>query len=136
MNNDFLGKGWAFPPAFDRSSGGVKMAEGLDDINQCLHILLSTKLGERIMRPDFGCNMDEAVFEAMSTSFQTYIKDLVKQAILLYEPRITLISITTANSDELNGVMLIEVTYQVKGHNTRSNYVYPYYIQEGTNINL
>ena len=59
----FLGRGWSFPPTFDRKVGGVQMLEHEDDIASSLHILLSTARGERIMVPQYGCNMDELVFE-------------------------------------------------------------------------
>jgi len=58
------------------------------DIQSSLDILLSTRPGERVMRPDYGCNLDELVFEPLTTTFKTYIKDLVATAILYHEPRI------------------------------------------------
>jgi hypothetical protein len=40
------------------------------------------------------------------------------------------------DTQELEGVVLIEVTYRVKSTNSRFNFVYPYYKLEGTDINL
>jgi phage baseplate assembly protein W len=59
-----------------------------EDIQSSLHILLTTRLGERVMQPTYGCNLDELVFETMTTTFKSHIRDLVKTAILYHEPRI------------------------------------------------
>ena len=46
----FLGKGWSFPPAFDKKLGSVEMVSMEEDIRQSLEIYFGTKPGERIMR--------------------------------------------------------------------------------------
>jgi phage baseplate assembly protein W len=89
----FLGTGWGFPPAFSNKSSDVGMLSDVDDIQSSLEILLTTRPGERVMRPDYGCNLDELVFEPLTTTFKTYIKDLISTAILYYEPRIEVNSI-------------------------------------------
>jgi uncharacterized Zn-binding protein involved in type VI secretion len=67
-HNSFLGTGWSFPPTFDRDSGQVEMVSDLADIEQSLDILLSTSLGERVMVPDYGCNLDDYMFESLSNN--------------------------------------------------------------------
>lgn len=131
--NSFLGTGWAFPPSFDIEAGTVEMVSNTEDINQSLDILLSTALGERVMQPKYGCNMDEFIFESLSSSNIGYIKDRVKNAILFYEPRITAekIEVTTNDSvDLLEGRFTITVEYTIPGTNSRFNYVYDYYKNE------
>ena len=64
------------------------MLEGEQDIESSLQILLSTALGERIMQPKYGCNMDDMVFENLDTTLKTEIKNRMQTAILYYEPRI------------------------------------------------
>ena len=60
--NSFLGTGWAFPPTFDPVSGTVELVSGEKDINESLNILLSTSIGERVMQPKYGCNMQDYLF--------------------------------------------------------------------------
>jgi phage baseplate assembly protein W len=134
MNNSFLGTGWSFPPSFEKSSGEVNMTSGEDDIQSSLHILLTTRMGERVMQPTYGCNLDELVFESLSSTTRSYIRDLVKTAILYFEPRIKLNKVDLDDSRDLEGVILISVDYTVRTTNTRFNYVFPYYINEGTDI--
>jgi phage baseplate assembly protein W len=136
MNLTFLGRGWSFPPTFNTSFSGVEMLEQEADIASSLEILLSTTPGERVMIPEFGCNLEELVFETLDTRTKTLMADKIESAILYYESRIDLESVTLDDSLELEGVVLIEVVYRVRTTNSRFNFVYPFYKQEGTDINL
>lgn len=104
------------------------------DIESSLHILLSTRLGERTMLPDYGCNLDELVFESLTSTFKSYIKDLVKTAIIRHEPRIKLNSIDLDDAQEYDGIIRVIIDYTIQSKNTRFNYVYPFYINEGSDI--
>ncbi|MCG9910682.1 MAG: GPW/gp25 family protein [Flavobacteriales bacterium] len=130
----FLGRGWKFPPEFDRHSGTTSMLEAESDIQSSLHILLSTRLGERVMLPNYGCNIDHLVFESMDLTMITYLRDLVENAILYNEPRIKLEKVSIDASTQEEGLLSIEISYTIHGTNTRSNYVYPFYINEGNNL--
>lgn len=134
-NTDFLGTGWGFPPTFERSTGTVEMLSNEADIHSSLEILLTTRLGERVLRADYGCNMDELVFEPITTTFLTYIRDRIKVAILYHEPRIELKSIDFSKSIENEGLVWVKIEYAIRATNTRFNYVFPFYQKEGTNIN-
>lgn len=134
MDNSFLGTGWSFPPTFDKFNGVVEMTSDEIDIQRSLQILLSTRKGERVMEPDYGCNLDEMLFEPMNTTFKTYIGELVTTAILFYEARIDLQSVVVDDSNEVNGVILLIINYTVRTTNSRFNYVYPYYKIEGTEL--
>ena len=136
MRARFLGRGWSFPPTFNRARPGVDMLEDEIDIASSLEILLSTALGERTMLPQYGCNLDELVFESLDTRMKTLMADKVETAILYYEPRIETESVLLDDSRQLDGVILIEVTYRVKSTNSRFNFVFPFYKLEGTDINL
>lgn len=136
MNLPFLGRGWSFPPTFQRSVSGVEMLEQEADIASCLEILLTTTLGERVMLPDFGCNLDELLFENLDTTLKTLMADRIETAILYYEPRIDVEKITLNTELETEGVVLVEVIYTVRSTNTRYNFVFPFYKIEGTDINL
>ncbi len=136
MNLTFLGRGWSFPPTFNRSIAGVEMLEEEADIASSLEVLLTTSQGERVMLPQYGCNLDELVFESLDTRMKTLMADKVESAILYHEPRIELEKVQLDDSRELEGVVLIDVIYRVKTTNSRFNFVFPYYKAEGTDINL
>lgn len=134
----FLGRGWSFPPTFDRTVRGVRMLEHEADIASSLEILLTTATGERIMAPEYGCDLAELVFENLDTRMRALMADKIETAILYHEPRITLEQVDIADDPvaPLGGVVLISVTYQVRSTNSRFNVVFPYYRDEGTDINL
>mgnify|MGYP001019019444 CR=1 FL=1 len=136
QNKSFLGRGWSFPPKFNRSLRSVEMLEYEADIASSLEVLLGTMRGERVMLPQYGCNLDELVFENLDTRMKTLMADKIESAILYHEPRIELEKVQLDDSRELEGVVLIEVIYRVKTTNSRFNFVYPYYKIEGTDINL
>ena len=116
----------------------TRMMEHEADILSSLHILLSTARGERVMVPQYGCNMDELVFESLDTRMRTLMADKIESAILYHEPRIDLERVHVDGDPEelLEGRVLIGVTYRVKATNSRFNFVFPYYRDEGTDINL
>ena len=131
--NSILGIGWAFPPTFDLETGTVEMAGGIEDINQSLDILLSTSLGERVMQPRYGCNLNDYMFDSLDNSMIGLIKHHVENSILYYEPRIVTesVDVTAADSSDLwEGKFTITVQYFVPGTNSRFNYVYDYYLNE------
>jgi uncharacterized protein len=132
----FLGRGWSFPPTFNRDLPGVEMLELEADIASSLEILLTTIPGERVMLPQYGCNLSELLFESLDTRLKTLMADKVESAILYHEPRIDLESVQLDDSRELEGVVLIEIVYRVKSTNSRFNFVFPFYQREGTDINL
>jgi uncharacterized protein len=130
----FLGQGWSFPPVFNKKNKKVDMVKEEEDIRQSLQILLSTRIGERVMRPDFGCNLDEMLFENLDITLKTYVTDLIESAILYFEPRIELNAVEIQPDNELEGVLMIHLIYTIRSTNTRNNFVYPFYKNEGTNF--
>jgi phage baseplate assembly protein W len=129
----FLGQGWAFPPTFIKGINTVELVRAEEDIKQSLHILLSTTLGERVMRSDYGANLNQQVFEPMDAAFQTYVTSIVNDAITNYETRINLDSIDVAVDNE-EGRIELTINFTIISSNSRANIVYPYYLNEGTNV--
>jgi len=127
-NPQFLGKGWSFPVTFGNQGRSVGMAQADDDIRQSLDILLSTSLGERVMWPGFGWKRDALMFEPLSTSFGAYLAREIENAILFYESRIELNRVDFETATDQSGVILIRLDYTVRATNTRTNLVYPFYL--------
>jgi len=135
-NKEFLGRGWTFPPQFNRAESRVEMTQGYEDIEKSLEVLLGTRKGERVLLPDYGCNLDEMVFEAFNESVKTYLADMVKSAILYHEPRIEPLQVIIDDSYITEGRLMIEIEFLVRATNSRFNKVYPFYLEEGTEIQM
>ena len=129
----FLGQGWSFPPTFTRSGSTLELVKAEEDIKQSLGILLSTTLGERVMRSDFGADLHQQVFEPMDAAFGPFVSDIVTDAIETYETRINLDNVDV-DFEPTEGRVVLTLSYTIISTNTRSNIVYPYYLQEGTNL--
>ena len=133
---DFLGRGLSFPVTFDKNAKDIVMAEGYQDIYQSLEIILSTQPGERILEQDFGCNLQQMIFETLNLTSVSLMQDTIRRALVLYEPRIDVNRILIIQNEILSGRIKIEVDFTVRSTNSRFNFVFPFYKEEGTEIPL
>jgi uncharacterized protein len=134
-DKSFLGRGWSFPPTFHNyGTGGVEMVEKEEDIKQSLEILMNTNKGERMMLPEYGCDLQSFLFESISSSNMHLLSEMIKTAILNYEPRIRVNEVIIDHKDYLDGIIKVEIDYTIETSNTRFNLVFPYYKVEGTDI--
>ena len=106
------------------------MISNEEDIQNSLQVLLKTRVGERIMQPAYGCNLDVLLFEPITESLKTYIKDLVFTAIYYFEPRVNPEDVRLETA-ETEGIVTVNVEYTVRTTNTRHNLVFPFYLDEG-----
>ena len=49
-------------PGLQHRAGRTRMVAGEDSVRQSLLLLLSTRRGERVMRPEYGCDLFKLVF--------------------------------------------------------------------------
>lgn len=123
----FLGTGWGFPPRFDRDGAGVAMSADEQDIEESLRILFGTQRGERLFQPKYGLDMNELLFEAMSTTMRTLLEERVKIGVLIYEPRIEPLAVSVHSHEPESGQLHIELEYRIRATNSRYNLVFPFY---------
>ncbi|WP_300665478.1 GPW/gp25 family protein [Fluviicola sp.] len=134
INESFLGTGWSFPPSFDKTSRFVRMSSDEKDIMESLQVLLSTRPGERIMLPGYGCSLETLLFESINLTLTTQITEIIRTSILYYEPRIDLENVTLDEQYILDGRIDITLDYRIRTTNSRQNMVYPFYRNEGNDI--
>ena len=128
---DFLGKGWRFPVGVDPATGRVLSASSEEDIEQAVRLILLTGKGERMMQPDFGCDLRSFVFDHMDYTTQTQMEREAQEALIRWEPRITDVQVRLERDPKDDGCLLLNVSYVVRATNNPYNLVYPYYINEG-----
>lgn len=133
-NNAYLGFGWSFPPRFSKTARQVELMSAESDICESLSILLSTRIGERVMQPTYGCDLSDLIFEPLSPTVVSSIKELIRTAILYHEPRIKLDDIQLQLHEQLEGVVNIGLDFTVLSTNSRFSFVYPFYFQEGAEL--
>lgn len=132
--NNFLGSGWAFPVSFSAGNLELNMSSFEENINNSIDIILLTKRGERCMEPFFGSGLQQFFFRKMDETLKGEIIDAVKISLLHNEPRISVIAVDVEFADLQNGVVSIHISYVFNQTNTRHNYVFPFHLNEGTNL--
>lgn len=130
----FLGTGWSFPPEFVMETGEVVMISDEEDIAASLKILFGTAIGERFLNPKYGLDMQEILFDPIGTTMRTYLIDRIKIAILIYEPRIDLLSLDLDTTTQNEGKISIVLEYKVRSTNSRYNLVYPFSTTDGNEL--
>jgi phage baseplate assembly protein W len=127
----FLGVGWGFPVARGQD-GRFAAAAYEESIRQSIHIILSTGKGERVMRPDFGCGLQDLVFAVNNATTQGLAESEVEEALIRWEPRIKVERVRAEAAGERGEVLEISVDYRVRSTDNRFNLVYPFYLERGT----
>jgi phage baseplate assembly protein W len=125
--SDLLGSGLAFPLAID-NRGGLALAHGEGDIEQAIRIILGTALGERLMRPEFGCAIHDLVFDTIDAELVGKIDSAVRVALDRWEPRIDVESVDFELSQMDEGVVEVDVAYRVRATSRRHSLIYPFYV--------
>lgn len=133
QGGNFLGKGFAFPVSVDPLNGRMRTAEYEDDIEQAIYIILMTRKGERVMRPEFGCGIHDFAFESMDFGTVSQMEDSVREALIRWEPRIRDVEVEIIPEDTA-GRLRIQISYVVRTTNNPYNLVYPFYLNEGIEL--
>lgn len=129
--NGFLGRGLAFPVGPEPATGRLRERTGEEDIREAIRIILGTRRGERVMRPEFGCRIHEYVFGTMDYDTLRQMEGAAQEALILWEPRIEEIQVHAEPDPDEGGRVFLEVHYRVRSTNNQFNLVYPFYMSEG-----
>ena len=132
MEHNFLGRGWKFPIEVDATTGRILLVEHEEDIAEAIRLIIWTAKGERVMRPDFGCDIHNFVFERTNPTTLRFMEAAVREAIMQWEPRVHEIDVKIETDAIDSGKLTINVKYEVRTTNNLFNQVYPFYIHEGT----
>lgn len=126
-STDLVGQGWSFPMAVS-ARGGVGLVEGNDEIVSAMRMILGTALGERVMRPEFGCAIWDLLFEPINSTTLGRMQGAVEDALARWEPRIEVEQVVPVADDAGSSEVKIDIRYRIKATNDRRNLVYPFYI--------
>lgn len=123
---DFLGVGWAFPVGVD-ARGRIALARQERDIEEAIHIILLTPKGQRVMRPEFGCQIHDLIFAPNDATTFGLAAYYVEEALAMWEPRIRVSEVNARPDPENLGRLLIDITYEVKATHDSRSLVFPFY---------
>lgn len=122
-----LGTGVAFPVELD-SGGRIALARDELDVEQAIRIILSTVPGERPMRPEFGCALQDCTFASIDALTLERIENAVRAALDRWEPRVQTQSVEFDLDRADRGVLNAVIGYRVRTTNSVRNLVHPFYV--------
>jgi uncharacterized protein len=126
-DREFLGRGWRFPVAVNLT-GGISASALEENVREAIFVVLGTAPGERVMRPDFGCQIHDLMFAPNNDETAARAEYYCEEALYKYEPRITAVKCRAAPSPDEPSRLDLRITYQIAGQQTKKNLVYPFYL--------
>lgn len=117
------GRGWAFPVTFtsgqDDKEGydkaDVAMVIDGEDIAQSLQILFSTQPFERVMRPEYGCDLQTFVFENINEALLAKIRTQISDAVQRHEPRVSIDALDITQDGRQPWWLHVHLAYRIRG---------------------
>ncbi len=134
MDQGFLGNGWNYALSHlgtgigVDTDGQIAEASGEESVRQSIWLILSTAKGERVGRPEFGCDIHELVFAPNTPGTQGDAIRAVREALVTWEPRIDVLAVDARPDTSEPSVLIIEIHYRIRATNSRFNLVYPFYL--------
>jgi len=111
--------GFSFSP-----TGGVEMVEDRDSVRQAVLLLLSTRMGERVMRPDYGCDLHKLVFSPNDDTTAGLAMHYVRQAIEYWEPRIVVERLDASRDEAYPERLNILLEYRLSSSSLRDSLIF------------
>ncbi len=94
-----------------------EVVQGIQDVDQCIGIILTTPKGSDVLRPTFGVDIWRYIDSPMNSAVPAIVRE-VSTAITLWEPRVSIVSVTaspaTANSSQAGAQLEVSVTWALK----------------------
>ncbi|MFE6806650.1 GPW/gp25 family protein [Streptomyces sp. NPDC057681] len=123
MDPDIHGRGIAFP--MQLGTAGLNESAGRRKIQESIRIILETQYGERVMRPDFGCNLKRLLFAPNNEATASLARYYVEEGLTRWEPRIDILDVTVTN-DGVGAALLIDISYRVRATGAADQLVHPF----------
>lgn len=81
--------GWPLLPLPDEH-GRLAYPDLEQSVRESIRVILSTRPGEQLMRPDFGAGLDRLLHEPNTLATRRAIRDLVQESLTRWERRLVL----------------------------------------------
>lgn len=130
MRNVFVGRGWGFPMRVD-PNGGIALVADEREIDEAMRVILATSPGERPMRPDFGCEIHEHIFDVVTPGLISALRRKVTESLELWEPRVTVVKVDVTPDSVDSAIVYIDIHYRINDTNNPRNLVFPFYMIPG-----
>jgi phage baseplate assembly protein W len=127
QDSQIVGRGWAFPITVSQT-GGIGLVSGETELEQAMHLILGTDPGERPMRPEFGCRLNDFIFAPADATTAGLVAYEVRVALERWEPRVTIDDVEVTPDPDEPSTLWIDVTYTIRETYDRRSLVFPFYV--------
>lgn len=105
--------GWPLLPVPD-ATGSLQYPTLERSVRDQIRIILLTRPGEQLMRPDFGAGLEEFVHDSNSLQTRRRMRDEIQQNLAGWEPRIELDRVEVFEVPETPSFIRVEVYYRIR----------------------
>ena len=105
--------GWPLLPVPD-ADGGLGWPTLEESVRQQIRVILSTRAGEQLMRPEFGAGLDDFANEPNTLTTRRRIRDVVFANLRRWEPRIHLDRVEVWEVEGAPGQVRVEIGYRLR----------------------
>ena len=132
-------RAWRFVhPDFDKpeNAGGlrisnrarIEMVEEHAAVRQAVLLLLSTRPGERVMHPAYGCNLHRLLFAPNDETTAGLAIHYMRQALTQFEPRVEILRIDAFRTAEAVSAGRLEIIleYRVRATQRADQLSFPF----------
>lgn len=123
-----VGNGPSLPISFSqvKNTQLLKLSTGVQRINEAIHMLLNTSIGERWNNPEYGCYLRKLLFEPNDLITQDLLYYSISTAISRWEKRISVTNISFSVPEENEHEIIVAITYIINSTHVQGTYVFPY----------
>lgn len=138
FTEQYMGSGVGLSNLFNEVSQSTEVVTGEDKINNSIRMILSTRIGERVMLPEFGSKLYKVIFEPNDLIAADLIDIYVREALGRWENRIivTNVSVGHIGSSGDENVAPVFIYYRLRNSNIESCYIYPYNVSSDGEENI
>lgn len=104
--------GWPLLPTV--TDGGLNYPDLEESICQSIKIILLTRQGEQLMRPDFGAGLNQFLHEPNTLMTRRRVRDAVQASLMRWEARIILQRVDVWEVEQQPDSLRVEIIYQIK----------------------
>jgi|ERR1700716_1942728 uncharacterized protein len=126
INSRFIGRGFGFPMRVN-ATGGIAMVTDHQELEESMRLILGTAIGERPMRPEFGCRIHDRLFDSINSSTFATVEEDVQDAIRMWDPRVNVEQVIVTRHPDLESALLIEIRYTPASVYDPRVLVFPFY---------
>lgn len=129
----YLGRGLQYPLKPGADGGFRKDVENERIIQSSIGVILGTRIGERVMRRDFGSNLSSLKHEPNGPKTWNFIREEIFRALQTWEPRIDRLRVDVFPSPSADPdgrfLLQISISYIIISSNVPGNLVYPFFLE-------